>query len=245
MKKNILGLVLIFCFQATFAADDVFVYFLKYTGRFGKDVVVYCGITKDPESRALEHAQGGTMGYNTFDTMVVFAGPMSRSQAYKEETKCIETNRIPKMYQTYPRNERGIEKYESRFDTSRLEQIPNPRVEYTPEVIRVLEQLGLLEPEPVCEACGASVTDGVIDYSQQHFDGRVFCRSCQSRQQSHSHNVRATHAAYPDASQLVYTAGPSAPVCEDCDAHVTRGVLGYSRNHFHGHVFCMDCQSYH
>ncbi len=77
MVKKIIFVVLIFCYQTIFAVDDVFVYYLKYTNRHKDDVVVYCGITNNPEVRALEHAYDSTMKYNTFDTMVVFAGPMS------------------------------------------------------------------------------------------------------------------------------------------------------------------------
>jgi predicted GIY-YIG superfamily endonuclease len=62
VKKIILSILLVFYFQVAFAANDVFVYLLKYTGRYGKDVVVYCGITNNPEVRAHEHAEGGTMG---------------------------------------------------------------------------------------------------------------------------------------------------------------------------------------
>ena len=132
-KKVILSLFLIFYCQIVYSLNDTYVYILTYGAR---GVVVYCGITNDPEARALEHATDGTMGYNTFDTMIVVAGPMTRDRAYREETRYIHRHPIPSLYQTYPRDARAIEEYESRFDVSRLIQTPNPRVEYAPGVQR-------------------------------------------------------------------------------------------------------------
>ncbi len=179
-KKVILSILLIFFFQEVFAQNDVFVYLLKYRGARG-DVVVYCGITNDPETRALEHAEGGTLGYNTFDTMVVFAGPMSREQALEEETRCIYRYEIPRLYQTYPRDLRAIAEYESHYDASRLVQTRNPIVEYTPEVQRAIDRMFEYPIEqPTCEDCRFRVTNGVVDYSLNHFNGHIFCMRCQS-----------------------------------------------------------------
>lgn len=212
-KKIILGVMLIFYFQVA-CADNVFVYFLKYTGRNG-DVVVYCGITNDPEARALEHARGGTMGYNTFDTMVVFAGPMSRAEAYQEETRCIETHHIPRMYQHREGPDfRAIAEYESHYDPSRLRQTPNPMVEFTAAVLRAMRTT-----EPVCEDCGSAVTTAVINFSLENFDGHVFCMRCQPQHEE--------------------------PVCEACGVVVTDGVIDFSLRNFDGHIFCMGCQSWH
>ena len=200
---------------AASSAERVFVYYLKYAGRYG-DVIVYCGITNDPEARAIEHARGGTMRYNTFDTMVVFAGPMSRDQAYREETRCIERNRIPRIYQHRNGPDfRAIEEYELHYNPTRLIQTPNPRVEYTAEVLRAVHA-----ERTVCEDCGSDVTAGVIDFSRRNFDGHVFCMRCQ-----HHHDEE--------------------PVCEDCGSYVTAGVIDFSLRNFAGHIFCMRCQHEH
>jgi hypothetical protein len=157
---------------------------------------------------------------------------MSRSRALQEETNCIYSYPITKLYQTRPgdrfrpsdlsEEERGeaIEEYESHFDASRLVQIPNPRVEYTPEVRSAL----------TCEDCGAHVTDGVINYSHENFDGHVFCMRCQPRYQT---------------NPQTRTTNPLESVCEGCGSAVTRGVINFSLRNFGNHIFCMDCQSYH
>ncbi|EKE00546.1 MAG: hypothetical protein ACD_21C00331G0012 [uncultured bacterium] len=180
IKKILLSIVCLFYFQVVFAADDFFVYMLSYGKR--NPVIVYCGITKDPERRARQHANNETMLYNTFDTMTVFAGPMPEPQAYAEETKCIYQYPIPKLYQTYPGNpirrsehqtdaekQKAIQEYESGCDVSRLRQVLEPDVAYTLDVLKALG----------CEGCGAPVTERVIKYSQDHFDGQVFCMECQ------------------------------------------------------------------
>lgn len=191
-KKTLLYFLLIFSFQSLYANNDVFVYLLKYTKSNGKEVVVYCGITNNPEQRALEHADGHTMGYNTFDTMLVIAGPMSREQALQQETDCIYRYPIPRLYQTYPNDQirpsdldesaraAAIAKYESRVDTSRLAQTPDPLVIYTDEVRERL----------LCENCDSAVTEGVINFSHMHFGSHVFCMECQQRDQSVSETVR-------------------------------------------------------
>src|SRR3989337_1005644 len=213
IKKIILSVILIFCFQVSHADGDIFVYLLKYMKQNGEDVVVYCGITNDPEARAFEHVQGSTMKYNTFDTMVVVAGPMSRAQALKEETRCIYQYPIPKLYQTYPggypdvvypgcpyrpcdynkeERDKRIKEYESKFDSSRLVQISNPIV------------VG------VCSYCDTIVTYGILDYSVNNY-GKVLCMDCQHQ-------------------------------CENCGGSVTDNVLDYSRKHFDGKGLCYDCQ---
>ncbi|EKE01041.1 MAG: hypothetical protein ACD_21C00232G0001 [uncultured bacterium] len=113
MKKILFSIAIIFYAQLVFADNDVFVYRLSYAKRSGESVVVYCGITNNPERRAREHAVAATKRYNTFDTMTVFAGPMPREQALQEETNCINSNDIPGLYQTYPSHPTRPSKYKS------------------------------------------------------------------------------------------------------------------------------------
>lgn len=129
-KKVVLSVIALLCFQIASAGDGVFVYTLK-----DKNEVVYCGITNNPEARALEHVRDHTMRFNVFDTMSVIDGPMSRQQAYQAETKCINSHAIPKLYQARNPTERAnnyqkITAYESRIDAKQLVQTSNPRVEY-------------------------------------------------------------------------------------------------------------------
>jgi hypothetical protein len=229
-KRIIFAIISIFYFQVCYG-ENVFVYLLKYTTLSGREAVVYCGITNKPEVRVLEHVRDGTVNYNTFDTMVVFDGPISREEAYKKETSCIRSYDIPRLYQLYPRDEKAIAEYESHYDTSRLIQIQNPRVEYTARVRRALEEQHYQKQSVVCEDCGRAVTDNVINYSRNFFQGHIFCRDCQSY-----------HLENPREKQHYQR---QSVVCEDCGRAVTDNVINYSRNFFQGHIFCRDCQSYH
>ncbi len=217
--------ILLLAVQLAFADNDVFVYILLYGGQ--KGTVVYCGITNDPEARAKEHAIDRTMMYNTFDTMLVIAGPMSRSEALKLETKCIYTYDIPRLYQTYPNDpdrpseldmeerEIAIWEYELLYDTSRLNQTLYPKVIYNQKVLDNIKSLTSKKIDNECIKCGKKVTDGVSEYSLDQF-GQVFCRNCQSRYKG--------------------------PICENCHTRVSEGVFKYSLENL-GIVLCMGCQS--
>ena len=246
VKKVILIVALIFGANMVLADNDVFTYYLKYSDKYGKDTVAYCGITNDPEARVIEHVKDRTLRYNTFDAMVVFAGPMSRKEALQEETRCIYNYPIPSLYQTQGGNakeeeerRRDIAEYESRYDTSRLVQTQDPKVIYTSSVSQKLKSMASMlksvmkdsgyddkkeETPPVCEKCHAKVSDGIASYCKQNFGGHIYCMNCQKYQTACDYKREAP------------------PVCEKCHSKVSEGVVSYCKQSFGGHIYCMNCQ---
>lgn len=259
IKKTILSVILILSFQASYALDDdrVFAFVLKSSflkaSNQNNDDVVYCGITKDPEGRATELTINPIMRYDTFDAMLVYAGPMTREQAKQEKTRCINNHYIPRLYQTYPTTDRErshqsmeIKSREANSASLPPKQVTNPRVEYTPNIVRDDHY-----SPPMCEECDAIVTDEVIKRSCERFNNRVYCLSCQDDlneliaddSQNYSDGTMPSDSANSSDNNNSETAANREAeriplrLCKDCKEPIIEGISNNSRNRY-----CKSCQ---
>lgn len=136
MKKTcsiFTAFIILFIWQKILA-EPVFNYMLLF-----QEQIVYCGITNDPVTRAEEH-KDKELFY--FDKMVVYFMHATREKALEEETKCIYRNPIASMYQTYPRDETAIARYEAQLNAPKYYKDFVPVV-FTQTLKNYLSRLGI------------------------------------------------------------------------------------------------------